>query len=231
MSSSSVPSNIALAAEVMSSFTQPWALCGGWAIDAWLGRQTREHGDVDITVCIQDATAFFDHLDGWHLVAHDAIDPGPTEEPWDGRELAMPAHLHARPPGPENLAALRAWTTPPYRAVNDGLNFDFEFGSRDRDQMLLSDAPRVSTPMQTAIVPSLWSIPTLVPEVLLFWKATAYHDDPRFAKRLAMDEADFRALLPQVTPQRRTWLHDAIEAVRPSHPWLPLLTEPEQRRA
>jgi hypothetical protein len=46
----------------MSSFPAPWALCGGWAIDAWLGRQTREHGDVDVSVFLQDQRALFEHL-------------------------------------------------------------------------------------------------------------------------------------------------------------------------
>jgi hypothetical protein len=225
MSSSVVPISITLAAEAMSSFERPWALCGGWAIDAWLGRQTREHGDTDITVAIQDAPALYDHLAGWHLVAHDAIDPGPTEELWRGRELAPPAHLHARPPGPENLAALRAWTTPPYRAAKDGLDFDFELGSRDGDQLVLSDDPPIRTPLDGSIRQSPWHIPTLVPELLLFWKATAYHFNPRFAERLAMDEADFRALLPQLAAERRAWLHDAVAILHPDHPWLPAVAE------
>jgi hypothetical protein len=223
------PGAVANVAEVMSAFAKPWALCGGWAIDAWLGRQSRDHGDIDITVCVQDGGALYEYLDGWHLVAHDAVDPGPTEELWNGRELVPPAHLHARPPGPENLAALKAWTTPPYRAANDGLDFDFELSVREGDRLVLSEEPAIHAPMGSAIAESAWGIPTLVPELLLFWKATAYHYDPRFTTRLAKDEADFRALVPKLGAPAREWLEGAIATLHPGHAWLPLLSEGQPR--
>ena len=83
----------------MSAFPAPWALCGGWAIDAWLGRQTRDHGDVDICVFIQDQRALFDHLAGWQLIGHDNHVDDDSSEPWDGRQLCHPAHIHARSDG------------------------------------------------------------------------------------------------------------------------------------
>ena len=223
MSSSVVPTNISFAAEVMSSFPYPWALCGGWAIDAWLGRVTRDHGDIDITVFHDDQRALHDHLVGWHLVAHDAINPGPTEELWAGRELALPVHIHARPPGPENLAALMASVLPPYRAAHDGLDFEFVLNPRDGDDLILNEDPSTRAALSAYIDHSPWGLPTVTPAFLLFWKATAYHDDPRFAKRLAMDEADFRALLPHLTAGKRDWLSGAIATLHPNHPLLSLL--------
>ena len=45
-----VPETLARVADLMSAFRPKWSLCGGWAADAWLGRQTRDHADIDIAV-------------------------------------------------------------------------------------------------------------------------------------------------------------------------------------
>ena len=226
MSSSDVPHSIAAAAESMAAYPSTWALCGGWAVDAWLGRKTREHGDIDITVFHDDQLILFDHLAGWHLVAHDAVDPGPTEELWDGRQLVPPVHLHARQPGADNLAALRAWTLPPYEHESDGLDFEFVLNAREGHHIVLNEDPPLNAALADYITQSPWGLPTVTPAFLLFWKATAYFFDPRFAKRNAMDEADFRALLPAVTGERRDWLRNAIATLHPHHPLLPLLAMP-----
>lgn len=209
----------------MSTFSRPWALCGGWAVDAWLGRVTREHGDIDITVFHDDQRALFDHLTGWHFVAHDRVDPGPTEEVWGGRELVLPVHLHARPPGAENLATLMAAVLPPYRAAHDGLDYEFVLNARDGDELILTEPGRheVRAPLSTSIDASSWRLPTVTPAFLLFWKATAYFFDARFEKRRALDETDFRALVPQLSADSGNWLHEAIASLHPDHPWLPLL--------
>ena len=49
----------------------PWALAGGWAVDAWLGRVTRDHLDVDIAVFANDHQALLEHFAGWQLIGHD----------------------------------------------------------------------------------------------------------------------------------------------------------------
>jgi hypothetical protein len=37
-------------ARLLAGVTAPWCVAGGWAIDLFLGRQTREHGDLEIAV-------------------------------------------------------------------------------------------------------------------------------------------------------------------------------------
>lgn len=65
----------------MAGFGEPWALAGGWAVDAWLGRQTRRHGDIDILTAHSAQSAIFDHLAGWSLVGHGANIPGNPSAP------------------------------------------------------------------------------------------------------------------------------------------------------
>ncbi len=38
---------------IMSDFKQPWFFAGGWAIDLFLGKETRIHEDIEIGVLLQ----------------------------------------------------------------------------------------------------------------------------------------------------------------------------------
>jgi len=187
----------------MSSFPAPWALCGGWAVDAWLGRQTREHPDVDICVFIQDQRALFDHLAGWQLVAHDRYVDGGTSEQWDGRALDLPGHIHARLDTGEDLPDRVNAST------DQGFNLDIQLNDRSADDWILSHQPRISIPLRNGVQQPAGGPPTVVPEILLFFKA---HELRR------RDKLDFLALLPHVTQEQRDWLRNAISLV--GHPWV-----------
>lgn len=216
-----VPEPVAEIAKLMSPFPAPWALCGGWAVDAWLGRQSRDHGDVDIAVFIQDQRALFEHLPGWQLLAHDPVfdpsAPGKNGEWWDGRRrLSHPSHIHARPPelsGPIPKGGL-AW-------AKDGFTLEFQLDDRSDDEWVLSHDPHISLPLRSCVQQSPWGLPTAVPEVLLFFKATAYFGiEEQMTGGRYQDEPDFLALLPHLTEKQRRWLREAISLVRPEHPWL-----------
>ncbi|MGH2610712.1 MAG: hypothetical protein ACRDHF_16645, partial [Tepidiformaceae bacterium] len=56
---------------------------------------------------------------------------------------------------------------------------------------------------------SPWGLPTVVPEVLLAFKA-------RDLRR--RDRLDFEALLPRLDQQQHDWLRDAISLM--GHPWM-----------
>ena len=40
--------------DVFAPLSIPWWIAGGWAIDVYLGRQTREHADIDVSVLRAD---------------------------------------------------------------------------------------------------------------------------------------------------------------------------------
>ena len=188
-----VPGPVARIADTMSTFCSKWALCGGWAVDAWLGRQTREHADVDIAVFHDDMQMLFEHLAGWQMIAHDTPDADHSD-PWDGRPLNAPAHIHARAP--------------------DAFNLEFLLNERSRHNWILNRTPQIIIPLRRSVRQSGWHMPTLAPEVLLFYKATAY-DDLR-----PQDELDLLALLPHLTGEQRHWLWEVVSIVEPGHPWL-----------
>lgn len=202
-----IPEAVVPIAELMSGFRGPWALCGGWAIDAWLGRHTREHGDIDICVFLQDQGALRDHLDGWQLVLHDANAHDDTSTLWAGRPVALPAHIHARRDIGEVMPARVD------AAAEQGFSLDIQFNDQSGDDWILSGQPRLSIPLGNGVQQSPWGLPTVVPEVLLFFKA-------RELRR--RDKLDFLALLPSLTQDQRDWLRSAISLV--GHPWLSQLS-------
>ena len=206
---SGAPGPVGRIADVMAGYTRPWCICGGWAVEAWLGGgEMREHGDVDVGVFVHDQRALFEHLRGWQLVAHDRNVPGNTSELWDGkRQIDLPGHIHGRlHPGddvPVNL------DTP----GEQGFGLDIQLNDGSTDEWIVSREPLISVPMARAIAESPWRVPTATPEVLLFYKS-------RDLRR--RDKLDFTRLRPLLSDEQRVWLRWAIE--RAGHPWLARLS-------
>lgn len=200
----------------MSPFDRPWFLCGGWAVDAWLGRQTRDHQDIDIGVADDAQRALFDHLEGWHLIAHHPDDAGDIRTIWDGRHLRVPAHIHARPPGDANLEALLDWVPGPRRREPDGLDVEFVLDRFGDGTWRLDEPSGREAPLEEAVGWSPAGIPAAVPRVLMYFKATAYWGRPGYPRRHDLD--DFRALAPLLTPADVDWLRAALGTF--VHPWL-----------
>lgn len=69
---------------------------GGWAVDALLGEQTREHADLDVWV---DAIDFEGLLAAFVTQGVDRIHPWPGDRPWnfvlhDGRSRRVDLHVY-----------------------------------------------------------------------------------------------------------------------------------------
>src|SRR5262245_19318033 len=79
---------------LLRDYPRPWCVCGGWSIDLFLGRATRQHEDVEILVYRRDQAALWQHFSNSSLVK---IYPRPGQEPditpWLQDEwVALPAH-------------------------------------------------------------------------------------------------------------------------------------------
>jgi hypothetical protein len=71
----------------------PWWVTGGWAIDMFLGRQTRPHADIEIAIARADQGRLL-MLPGMGGIEY--VEAG-EKKPWRGQRLELPVHeLHAR---------------------------------------------------------------------------------------------------------------------------------------
>lgn len=204
MSPDSIPEPVARIAAVMDGFAHKWFLCGGWAVDAWLGLTTREHHDVDLAAFHDDQAAIFAQVAARTPIGHDDNVAGDTQEPWEGRWLDMPAHVHLR--------------------EADGLDWEFQLCERDGPELVLRREPRTTLPLAEAWGLTGWGIPALTPPVIVYYKAIppTWRDEPRDPPR-PHDIHDFEVLLPLLRPDARAWLARSIADVEPDHPWLPAL--------
>lgn len=219
--SNQISETVARVAETMRGYQAPWVLCGGWAVDAWLGEQTREHGDIDVGIFVEDSQTIYDHLAGWELVHHDAYKE--TNELWDGKPIRLPGHLHARIAQPEDEIPVEGALWP-----EQGFEWDFVFNERSRDgEWVLyfnppdgrgpARDPVVTIPVEHGVREHL-GVPMMTPEAVLFYKATAYQGSRNYLRR--RDHEDFERLLPRLSREQRSWLGDAIAQVEADHPWL-----------
>ena len=171
-----------------------WAVAGGWAIDLFVGRITRDHADADIAIWRAHQARLRSALSpDWRL---EVIEDG-QRRPWlEGEEIVPPIHeLHA------------------HRAGAPASTVEFLLNEHDPSAWIYRRDPVIRRELQRAI---LWrgTTPFLAPEIVLLYKSK----DPR-----GHDDLDLRTALPAMTSDQRNWLRDAIARASDAHPWLPLI--------
>lgn len=179
------------AASLLRGMKAPWWIAGGHAIELFVGRALREHGDLDVGVLRRDQLAVREHLGEWDLRALF----GGTLRPWPlGERLRDDVNDVWCRPDPES-----PWRLQLHLNRSEGDRWVFR---RDR---------RVSRPLVEVILWTREGLPYLAPEVQLLFKAK----DPR-----PKDERDLEAALPLLSQGRRSWLDLTISETHPDHPWL-----------
>ena len=188
---------------LFSSLTVPWWIAGGWALDLFLGVQTRVHEDIDILFLRRDQRAIRTLLHGWDVQeAHPELLPGP----WPFQEWKQDAFLPA--------AVHDIWCRPHAR---DPWAWALQLMVTDAsdDQWIFRRTAQIHGPLATLGRVTRDGIPYLAPEIQLLYKAKGLR--PK-------DEADFARTLPALDGQSRQWLAQSLALVHPGHAWLTKLT-------
>lgn len=192
-----LPAEPAAVAALMQGFPAPWCIAGGWALDLFLGRLTRAHGDMDVAIFRADQRLLRGHLAGWSFrkVA------GGVMVDWDaGESLDPPVHeVHASAPGGER-------------------SLEFLLNERSGGEWVFRRNPAVRCPADRVVVYSGAGLPLLCPAIVLLYKAKHTR---------AVDERDFDAALPSLSSGQRAWLRDALDVAQPGHAWLARLRNAE----
>ncbi len=182
------------AARLMATFNRPWYIAGGWAIDLFLGHQTRNHADVDLAILRRDQMALRDLFQDRQICKVLAHPDGGRREPWlEGDWLELPVHQL-------EVDYLELSDHPLEVLLNEAADGEWRFR---RNQ-------QVRLPLKLLCASTL-GLPVLAPEVVLLYKAKAPRPE---------DEADFENTRGLLRKDQRRWLHRAVEASYPGHPWL-----------
>jgi hypothetical protein len=179
----------------LSAFGGPWGIAGGWAIDLFLGFESRLHADVDVAILRRDQQLLRVRLADAHankVIAHQLT-------PWRSDEvLASPIHeVHATWP--------------------DGAALEFLLNDDDptaQEWVYRRDA-RVRRSLRASFRRSR-DISYLAPEIVLLYKSKAA--SPK-------DVADFESARPLLTSEQRAWLRQALIVSAPGHPWADILMQ------
>jgi len=178
---------------VEASDGQPirWAVAGGWALDLHLGRQTREHDDLEIVVLNDDVRAVRDAF-------------ADTDWQW---KVPVGSWLH-----PLNSSAYteshQTWL---WSKTSDAFVLDVFREMHDGAIWICRRDPTITKPWQAVVRMSASAVPYLAPEVVLLFKA-------KHAR--SKDLADLDTVLPALSGNQHGWLRSAVEQVHPDHNWL-----------
>lgn len=184
------PLTPAEAVRLFGDFSGSWCVAGGWALDLFVGHQTRSHADLDILIPRQDLDRVHGFLPDWELFGANS-----------GELTAWPSDAALDP------------TTHDIWCRRDGGPWEFQLMVTDADgtDWIYRRNPVVRGGLSEMILWTGEAIPILAPEIQLLYKSRS----PR-----PKDELDFQQILPRLGTTRRDWLADALTRTDPGNPWI-----------
>ncbi|HET9170254.1 MAG TPA: hypothetical protein VFN97_12500 [Actinospica sp.] len=189
-------------AERLDGIDAPWAVAAGWALELFLGKPMRAHGDIEIAV---PAARFGEVRERFPEYAFDAVG---DHRIWEDASAEVLAATH------------QTWVRD--RETGDYLLDVFREPHAD-DVWVCRRDETIRLPYADVILRTADGIPYLAPEIVLLFKAKGLRDK---------DQADFEAARPVMTQRQCEALSGLLSRVHPGHPWLAgLASQPRPRKA
>jgi hypothetical protein len=183
--------SVASVLALMAGTDVMWWLSGGEALDVFVGRSTRAHADIDISLRRSDLPDFRAFTSS-HLTL----------------KIAHDGQLHELTDLPIADAVNGLWAR---ESAGGPWRLQVNLEPVDNDEWCYRRNPRVRLPVETLIRRrDADGLPYVAPAVQLLWKAK----DTR-----PKDERDFETVAPLLTTDERRWLTDAIARSHPESAW------------
>jgi len=177
-----------------SPFDLDWWIAGGYAIDLFLGWETRPHDDIDIEMFRSDREVLFDVFDGWdlHAVSVDRSLPWVRGDALDEDSFGIWGR-----PSPDEPWAVEIM-------LADG----------DLNEWRFRRDPHITLDGAYLIRRTASDVPYCTPEVQLLYKSK--QSRPK-------DDVDLTRALYKMSHTQRSWLVAAIGRSDAEHPWVSVL--------
>ncbi|MGY6212270.1 nucleotidyltransferase domain-containing protein [Cytobacillus firmus] len=136
-------------ASLMAGFTKTWFIAGGWAIDLFIGKETRVHKDIEFAVFRKDQLYLKNYLIEWDF----KIAIKAELHTWENELLELPVHeIHAS------------------NKLN-GEEIEILLNETKGEYWTFRRDSRISYPLNSVWSYSETGIPYLNPEIVLLYKA------------------------------------------------------------
>lgn len=178
----------------LKNVSRPWCVVGGWALDLWHGRQTREHEDLEFTI-LRDDFEFF--LDAFEDMEFFEVRDGVISFLRDGKSLSKDT--------------FQIWCLD-RRSRRWRVDMMIEPGVQD--VWVYKRHPAVTRPRSEMLFMTAAGIPYLNPAAVLLFKAK---------HRRTKDQKDFEETLKTLSWSERRWLKTCLDLLHPGHEWLQAL--------
>lgn len=187
------PLSIHEVAELLSGLSVPWWIAGGYAIDLFVGRETRLHGDMDVLIRRDDQLEVQRYLSGWDL--HKTQQPG--LKPWPIGEF-------------QDRPFDDIWCR---RKEDSPWQFQLMLLDTDGDQWVFKRDPTIRGSIDSLGRRSSTGVLYMAPEIQLLYKAKS--------EMLEKDKVDFQIAVPLMGESACTWLLECLEKRFPGgHTWI-----------
>jgi len=199
----------------------PYYICGGFALELFLGKTMRSHSDLDISVFEENRKDVVELLlaDGWS-VYHRAKYQTQIFAADDPLVLDCRVIWAIKPGSPLRVKPLEGEENLyDFEIVEPQTEFNFieiVVDTKDEDNFLLGKQlggeKNISRALDKAILYKD-GIPYMAPEVVLFLKAHPTYLTHEFHKEKT--PGDFAAIIPVLPDESREWLKGALETAYP----------------
>ncbi|UVI29994.1 nucleotidyltransferase domain-containing protein [Paenibacillus spongiae] len=180
--------------EIFSALPVRWFIAGGWALDLYLGRQSRAHADIDVILFREEHLTAFKALSGdWTLYKAEKGELSLWEE---GEFLAATDDIWVCKGGDS------PWV------------FQIMLVDTERDSWIYKRERSIRREVSDIFMTTEEGIPFLKPEIQLLYKGGSSGIREK-------DERDFQTFLPLLEPHAKEWLAASLKRQFPGgHPWM-----------
>jgi len=220
-----------------------YAVCGGYGLDMFVGKELRSHGDFDIVVYNDDKqriVQFFMDRD-WTVYGRFMEEGVPITQHlfykieditdnywrdcknmWVIKKDGLPNVLHKLDRLQGGVGEVYTYQTRKW-LVQDNIEFiELEIDAKAGNDFVVQENPRITRPLDKGIL-HRDGIPYLAPEIILFYKSDKFSSEHPSVR--PKTEADFKTIMPLLSEEQKQWLMESIKTARGHEtPWLDWLT-------